>query len=534
MPPESATSSSSPWAPLFEPVFRKLWGVWLIANVCMWMNDVAAAWLMTSLTTSPVMVALVQTASTLPVFLLGLPSGALADIVDRRRYFMITQFWVAISATLLCLAIVSDIINPVLLLLLVFANGIGLALRWPVYSAIVPGLVPRSQLPSALALNGVGMNASRIVGPIVAGMLIAGAGTAWVFVLNAVLSVLAGLLILSWRSESKPSSLPGERFLGAMRVGLQFVRQSPRMRTALLRIFTFFAQSTAILALLPLVAKQMPGGSAGTYTLLLASMGAGAIVSATMIPRFRRRYGPDDIVRYGSWIQAGSMVVVVFAPNVWIALPGMVVGGIAWLTVANTLSVAAQLSLPDWVRARGMATYQMAIMGGSAIGAALWGQVATLTDLRTSIVAAAAAGVAALWLTRGRTLEGTAVEDLTPTHRIKAPVPAWRFDPRDGPVLVTIEYRIDPARADEFRELMQETGRRRLSRGALSWELFRDVSDPGRFVEYMVDESWLEHLRHFDRLTAADEALRDLRHSFHIGEQPPVITRSIADTPGRH
>lgn len=527
----SATLSSSPWAPLFQPVFRKLWGVWLIANTCMWMNDVAAAWLMTSLTTSPVMVALVQTAATLPVFLLGLPSGAMADIVDRRRFFMVTQFWIAGTASILCLAILSGVINPTLLLVLTFANGIGLAMRWPVYSAIVPELVPRSQLPSALALNGVGMNASRIVGPIIAGMLIASAGTAWVFVLNAVLSVVAGLVVLTWRRESKPSALPGERFLGAIRVGVQYVRQSPRMRTALLHVFLFFAQSTALLALLPLIAMRMPGGSAGTYTLLLASMGAGAILSATLIPRWRRTYSHDDIVRRGSWAQAGTMVVVAFAPNIWIALPAMVVTGIAWLTVANTLSVAAQLSLPDWVRARGMSTYQMALMGGSAIGAALWGQVATLTDVRTSLIVAAVTGTVALWAIRGRRLEDSATEDLTPSHRLKAPVPAWQFDPHDGPVLTTVEYRIDPARESEFRLVMQETQRRRLSRGALSWELFRDTADPGRYIEYMIDESWLEHLRHFDRLTYSDELLRDRRHSLHIGDAPPLVTRSIAAPP---
>jgi MFS family permease len=528
--PSAAKISSSPWAPLFEPVFRRLWAVWLVANTCMWMNDVAAAWLMTSLTTSPVMVALVQTASTLPVFMLGLPSGALADIVDRRRFFMVTQFWVAGSATLLCLAILSGAINPTLLLLLVFANGIGLALRWPVYSALIPELVPRSQLPQALALNGVGMNASRIIGPVVAGALIAGAGTAWVFVLNAALSIVAGLVILTWRRERKTaSSLPGERFLGAMRVGVQYVRKSPPMRAALTRIFLFFAQSTALLALLPLIAMQMPGGSAGTFTVLLAAMGAGAIVSALFIPRWRRKYPHDRVVLTGSSVLAVLMVVVVYAPSLWVAIPAMVVSGIAWLTVANTISVSAQLSLPDWVRARGMSTFQMGIMGGGALGAAVWGQVATMTDLRTSVTLAAVSGVLAAWLTRDMKLGGTVAEDLTPSRRLEPPVPGWEFDPRDGPVLTTVEYRIDPANAEEFRRVMQETGRRRLSRGALSWELFRDVKDPGRFIEYMIDESWVEHVRHFDRLTYSDELLRDRRFSFHIGDAPPRVSRSIAD-----
>lgn len=532
--PASARTSSSPWAPLFEPVFRKLWIVWMIANTCMWMNDVAAAWLMTSLTTSTVMVALVQTASTLPVFLLGLPSGALADILDRRRYFMVTQFWVATTAAILCLAILSGAINPTLLLLLTFANGIGLAMRWPVFSAIVPELVPRAQLPAALALNGVAMNVSRIVGPIAAGALIAGAGTAWVFVLNAVLSLIAGVLIISWRrSSTSTSALPGERFLGAMRVGLQYVRQSARMRTVLMRVFMFFMQSTALVALLPLLAQQMPDGSARTYTVLLASMGAGAILSATLIPRWRRTYSSDTIVHAGSLLQAATMVGAALAPNIWLAVPAMFVTGIAWLTVANTLAVSAQLSLPDWVRARAMSTYQVAIMGGSALGAALWGQIADFTELRTSIVLAALVGSAALWLTRARRLEDSPEEDLTPSRSFRPPAASWAFEPTDGPVLTSVEYRIDPARADEFLPIVQETGRRRLSRGALSWEVFRDTADPGVFVEYIVDANWLEHLRHFDRLTAADELLRARRLSFLVEGEAPVVRRHIVATAGQ-
>ena len=521
------------FAPLADPVFRTLWVVWFTANVCMSMNDVAAAWLMTSLTTSPVMVALVQTAATLPVFLLGLPSGALADILDRRRYFVVTQFWVAATALLLCLAIVSDAINPTLLLLLVFANGIGLAMRWPVYSAIVPGLVPRVQLPAALALNGLAMNASRIAGPVLAGALIAGAGTAWVFVVNAALSVIAGFLILRWKTVEETSALPGERFLGAMRVGVQYVRQSAAMRAVLVRVMNFFGQSTALIALLPLVARGMHGGSAGTYTLLFASLGFGAILSVFMLPHMRHRRTRDELIRDGSVLQAAAMVAAGFAPNVYVAVPVMVVAGIAWLTVANSISIAAQLALPNWVRARGMSTFQVALMGGAGAGAALWGQVAALTDVRTSLAAAALAGVAALWLTRGYKVEGGAEEDLTPSQSWKAPVTAVPVEPDAGPVMTTIEYRIDPARADEFRAVMQESRRSRLRQGALSWELFRDTNDPGRYLEYFVDESWVEHLRRFDRVTAADVALRARRLAFHLGDEPPAVTRYIAE-PVRH
>jgi len=528
--PEGPALPAAAFTPLADPVFRMLWIVWFTANVCMAMNDVAAAWLMSTLTTSPVMVALVQTAATMPVFLLGLPSGALADILDRRRYFVVTQFWVAVTALLLCLAILTDAINPTLLLVLVFLNGIGLAMRWPVYSAIVPGLVSRIQLPAALALNGLAMNASRIIGPVVAGALIAGAGTEWVFIVNVVLSVTAGFLILRWKTVEEPSALPGERFLGAMRVGVQYVRQSAPMRAVLVRVLTFFGQSTALIALLPLVARGMQGGSAGTYTLLFASLGFGAILSVFMLPHMRHRHSRDQLIRDGSVVQAIAMVGAGVAPNVYVAVPVMVVAGMAWLTTANSISVAAQLALPNWVRARGMSTFQVALMGGAGAGAALWGQVAALTSVRASLAIAAVTGVAALWLTRHYRVEGGADDDLTPSQEWKAPVTALPVDPDAGPVMTTIEYRIDPARAAEFREVMRESRSSRLRQGALSWELFRDTKDPGRFLEYFVDESWVEHLRRFDRVTAADVALRARRLSFHLGEQPPVITRCIAES----
>jgi MFS family permease len=210
-------------------------------------------------------VALVQTASTLPVFLLGLPSGALADILDRRRYFAGTQLWVALNAVVLAVLSLADALTAELLLLLTFTNGIGLALRWPVFAAIVPEIVPRPHMPQALALNGVAMNLSRIVGPVVAGAILAATSSAWVFVLNAVLAFTAFMLILRWKSQHKESALPGERFVGAMRVGWQHVMQSPRMRAVLLRIFLFFLQSTALMALLPLIAKRLHGGGPAAW-----------------------------------------------------------------------------------------------------------------------------------------------------------------------------------------------------------------------------------------------------------------------------
>ncbi len=505
-----------------------LWGVWVTANVCMWMNDVAAAWLMTTLTDSPVMVALVATAASLPVFLLGLASGALADIVDRRRLLLFTQVWVAGVGLITCMVAFAEAITPALLLALTFGNGIGLALRWPAYAALVPELVQRRQLASALALNTIAMNISRIAGPAVAGAVIAAAGSAYVFMLNALLAVGAAGVLLRWRRPPKLSALPGERFLGAMRVGVQHVRQSRAMRTALLRISLFFMQGVALPALLPLVAKRMGGGDAGTFTLLLACMGVGAIAAALALPRVREGVPRDTLVSVCTIVHAAMMMTVSLAPNVWLAVPAMLLLGATWISVANTITLSAQLALPDWVRARGMSIYQMAMLGSSAAGAALWGQVASMTEVHTSIVCAALVAVLCMVLTRRRTLDGAALEDLTPTDEIKSPDTLLDIAADDGPVIVTVEYRIGPHDVPVFLGLMRETRRNRLLQGVLSWELFRDTADPQLYVEQFMDETWADHLRRFERMTAADVDLRERRRALHCGEQPPVVRRRIA------
>ena len=514
--------------PLKAPVFRMLWLTWLAANTSMWMNDVAAAWLMTSIGPSPLWVALVQSASTLPVFILGLPSGALADIVDRRRYFMLTQFWVAAVSVLLCVVILMDALTAPLLLAMTFANGVGLAMRWPVFAAIIPEIVPRPQLPQALALNGIAMNASRIVGPLIAGALIAGAGSEWVFALNALLSIVAGFTIMSWRREHKESPLGRERLTSAMRVGLQYVGQSSRMRAILLRISLFFLHSTALMALLPLLARGIQGGGAGTFTVLLASMGAGAILAALLMPRIRQWLPLQRRLLLGTAIQALASVVVAFAPNVHVAVPAMVMAGLAWLTVANSLTVAAQMALPDWVRARGMSIYQMALMGSTAAGAAFWGLVATSFGLHAAIVVSAGTGIVLMTLAQRLVADRGTEEDLTPSRGVIR-MPQMPAPQKRGRIRVNIEYRIDPARTEEFVALMQESRRSRLKQGALEWQLLHDLHDPSRFIEQVTDESWTEHLRRFDRVTASDVQLRDRRLSFHVGEEPPQVTRFLVE-----
>ena len=515
-------------APFRHGVFTMLWSTWLVANLCMWMNDVAAAWLMTTLTAKPIWVALVQTAATLPVFLLGLPSGALADILDRKRFLFFTQVWVAVVGTLLALAIMLDVMTPPLLLLLLFLNGVGLALRWPVFAAIVPELVPRTKLPAALALNGVSMNASRILGPLVAGAIIASLGSAWVFLLNAVLSVAAAVVITRWRREHKPHPLGRESLPGAMRVGLQYVAQSYHLKGVLLRIAIFFFHSTALMALLPLVARDIKGGAAGTFTVLLSAMGAGAVAASFALPRLRQMLPRDQLVMLGTALQALTMAVMAFNTHLWLGVVLMALGGAAWISTANALNVSAQISLPDWVRARGMSMYQMAIMGATALGAAVWGQVATWSSVPITLGLGAASGILTMVIATWRWPDRGMIDDPTPAGPL--PRPQVHTPPPEGRVVVTVEYQIDPARAPAFRALMEESRRSRLRVGALAWELLSDINEPGRFIEVIEDASWVEHLRRFERTTAADVALRERKLAYHLGDEPPLVRRALRES----
>jgi MFS family permease len=331
-----------------------------------------------------------------------------------------------------------------------------------------------------------------------------------------------------------------------MRVGVQFVRQSPRMRAVLWRIATFFLHATALLALLPLLAQRLDargGGwasvvhgatvtsetpaSAATFTLLLAAMGAGAMIATLFLPRWRQALGRDVLVLRGTLAQASATGIMAIAPHIGIAAPAMFLAGMAWITSANTLSVSAQLALPNWVRARGMSVYQMAIMGATAFGAAIWGHIASMTSLPISVGFAAVSGVAAMLLVQRWVKDRSIEEDLSPSTAWKAPTAA--HPPGAGKIIVTIEYLIQPEKGPEFVLLMQESKRSRLRQGALHWQLLHDITEPQKYVEYIEDESWVEHLRRFDRVTASDVALRERKLAFHTADTPPVVHRYVVE-----
>jgi len=381
-----------------------LWVAWLSGNMTMWMHEVTAAWRMAQLTDSPAWVAWVQTAGTLPLFVLGLASGALADLLNRRRFLAMAQAWIAVVAAVLAILAATDALAPRTLLLLCLLNGAGLAFRFPVFSALVPDLVERHLLASALTLNALAINLTRVLGPVVAGIVLAWQGTAMVFALNAVLSISAGVLI--WRAPIAPHAPPAERtrLLQAIRDGVGHARTSPILRAVLFRAFVFFAQAVALVALLPLVAKDI-GANETTYTALLAAMGAGAVLAAMALPRLPALAARNRIVDAGVWLHALATLGAVWAPSAWTLAPAPPPPRAGWVGVGNTLTMCAQLALPAALRARGMAIYQMSIMGGSATGAIFWGVVAEHTSVGASLAVSAVASLLLLLWTRGASLD---------------------------------------------------------------------------------------------------------------------------------
>ena len=514
-------------SPLRLPVFRALWIATIVSNVGTWMHDVGAGWLMTSLSADPLMVALVQAATTLPMFLFALPGGALADIVDRRWLLIAAQAWVSVVAGLLALLTFSGLTGPVTLLALTFALATGAALSAPAFQAIVPELVPGPVLVQAVALNSLGINISRAIGPALGGLVIALAGPAAVFALNAVSVVGVMVVLVRWRRMPAQSHLPAERFFGALRAGGRYARQSPALQTVLIRSVGFFIFSSALWSLLPIIARrELQLGPAG-YGGLLAFMGLGAVLGAILLPRLRERISANRLTIAATLLFALVMVALSRAASFTLACIVMAAAGVAWIAMMSSLNGAAQTATPAWVKARALAVYLVVFQGSMAAGAALWGTLAARTDIPTALLTAAAGQVAALLLAARFSLGGARL-DLAQSLHWPAPVTEHEPEPDRGPVMITVEYRIDPARTAEFVRAMQPLRRIRRRDGALSWGLYEDAAQPGVMLENFIVESWLEHLRQHERITNADVGDQDAVRAFHIGPEPPVVRHLIS------
>jgi MFS family permease len=509
--------------PLSFPVFRALWIATIVSNIGTWMHDVGAGWLMTSLSPSPLLVALVQAATTLPMFVLALPAGALADIIDRRRMLLAAQVLGLLAATLLAILTVMDLVTPEVLLAGTFLLGIAAALSAPVYQAIVPELVDKASLPDAIALNSLGVNISRAIGPALGGVIVALAGTAAVFALNA-LSVLAVLgVLVTWKRPQTARTLPPEHFVGALKAGYRYTRHSPAMRLVLVRAMGFFLFASALWAMLPLIARHGLGLDAAGYGALLGCMGAGAVTGALLLKRLRKTIPANTISVGATLLFAVSILTLATATDAWLAGSVMFVAGLAWIGMLTSLNVAAQMASPGWVKARALAVYLLVFQGAMTGGSVLWGSLAASTSVPTALVAAALGQALALLLALRWRLPQDTASDLAPSNHWAEPVVAVRPADDRGPVLVEIEYRVEPERLPDFVAALGDFSAQRLRDGAIRWDVWEDVAEPGRVVESFVVESWLEHQRQHARVTHADQLDQELVLAFHSGDRPPVV-----------
>jgi MFS family permease len=527
----SQTASASPaLKPLRRPVFRALWLALIVSSLGSWMHDVGAGWLMTTLAPDPVMVSLVQFSMMLPVFFLTLPAGALADIVDRRRYLLFTLTWLMCVALLLGVLTLSGITTAWTLLVLTFSMGIGMALMAPAFAALIPDLVPREELTAAITLNSIAFNATRAIGPAIAGSIVALTGSGIVFLINAISYSAVIFVLFKWRNEQPASNLPSERFTGAIRSGIRYVRRSRALHVILIRGVAVFAMISAPMAFLPLVVKTELNAGPEIFGLLLGCVGIGAVAAGLTLARVRSRVSADRVILTGSLGVVLATLALAYVRNIAILAPAMLVLGGAWITAMSTLQVSAQLSLPAWVRARGLAVFIATFMGIMAIGAVSWGQLAALTSLTEALTAAAAFGVLGIVLTWRLSISKVVPDDeaLTPAYAVgDTVVPTSREGDR-GPVLVNIEYQIDDREADAFSDAMQSVRKIRLRNGSTAWGLFQDTRDEHRFVEVFVDESWVEHLRQRYRVTREDRHAIDTALAFHRGTEPPKISHLLS------
>ncbi|MEV4638968.1 MFS transporter [Actinoplanes sp. NPDC049548] len=511
--------------PLRDKVFRGLWIGVLASNVGTWMQTVGASWRVVHEPDAATYVSLVQTATMLPVLLLALPSGTLADTFDRRRLLLGVQVGLfGVAATLTALT-AADRMPPALLLVFTFLLGVGQALTLPTWQAVIPEVVPRAELASASALGAVNTNLARAAGPAVAGLLVAHAGVTVVFGLNALSFVVFAVALMRWRRPPQEGSSHAERFGPALRAGGRYVRYSPVVRRILLRVALFVLPGSIVWGLLPLVAdRELDMGSSG-YGILLAALGAGAILGALLMPRIRAQVSPNRLLVLSGIVYGGALVVVALVPVALVVVPVLVLAGLAWMAQVSRMNASLQLFLPNWVRARGFAVYQVVFAGGQALGAFCWGQVAEAAGLRGAFLAAATLMLA-----------GTATVVRLPLHEqagdrspaIYWPEPHLMLEPHldDGPVLVTTTYRVRPEHRDDFVAAMQAVRRSRQRTGATRWGLFRDGEQADEFVEVYLVPTWEEHLRQHDgRMTGSDE--REEEKALALADGPPAVTHLL-------
>ena len=521
-PLEATADKPSALSPFRHRVFAVVWTATLVSNIGIWMQNAASGWLMTSLSGDPRVVALVQVASALPMFLLGLPAGALSDLVDRRRLLIAMELVITALTTGFSFLAAADLVTPLVLVGFIFLSSAAGAAISPTWQAIVPELVPEQDLAPAVGLSSVSINISRAIGPALAGVMIGRLSMAAPFAVNAACNLVCVASLWWWRSKPAPAgNVPPEGFVNAIIVGVRHARHNAPLRSTLVRGSGFFLFASAYWALLPLLARDQLAGTGDTYGMLLGSIGVGAIFGAFILPRLKSRLKAESVVLAGSLGTAVAMLVFAWATRPALALAGAGLAGLSWIAVLATLNVSAQRALPDWVRGRGLAAHTTVSFGALTLGSVLWGQVGAFGLPLAHVLAATGLVASAFLLRRWRLRSGNA-PDLTPSMYWPQPMLLDRVHDERGPVLVIVDYRIGPQDTEAFLKAVGELGASRQRNGAYRWGVFEDASEPGHWIETFLSESWPEYLRELERVTHADMALVKRVNSFHQGSEPRV------------
>jgi len=517
-PAEAPPAPISPWSALRHPTFRVIWVATIVSNVGGWVSSAASGWLMTSLNPDPLAVALVQVVSNLPMFVLALPAGALADLVDQRRLLISAELAIMASSTVFAILVSTHLITPTTLLLMTSLTTAASAVSLPVWQTVVSQLVPKPELPGAVALNSLGINISRAVGPAIGGFLVSALGFGPPFWVDACSNAGVIAALFRWRRPARAgASLPRERIGSALRVGLRHARYNPHLSATLIRAAAFFVSASAYWALLPVATLRQAAGGATLYGGLLGTIGAGAVGGALLLPQLKERLGADRLMAACAAGTALAMALFGIARNSGTFVLASALAGMCWIGAVSSLNVSAQVALPEWVRGRGLAIFATVMFGALSLGGLLWGKAAALGGTSRALLAAAAVAALSIPLTWKWKLQTGAGVDFTPSQHWPVPITTHAIEHDRGPVMVTVEYRVAPENRVRFLKALYRYSRARRRDGAYDWRLFEDPAEDGKFVETFMTDSWLEHLRLHARVTKADRLQEAIVQRLLIG-----------------
>lgn len=513
-------------APLRFPTFRRIWLASLLSNLGILIQGVGAAWAMTQMTSSAGKVALVQTALMLPVMLISMPAGAVADMHDRRIVALVSLSITLAGATALTTLAWLGLVTPNLLLALCFTVGSGMALMWPAWQSSVSEQVPSELLPAAVALNGMSYNIARSVGPAIGGIVVATAGAVVAFALNAVLYLPLMLALFVWKRMTEPSRLPPERLSRAIVSGVRYISNSPPIKIVLTRSLVTGVIGGAIIALMPLVARDLLHSGAQTYGIMFSAFGLGAVIGAVNITEVRKRMSGEAAIRACALSMSGAVAAVALSRDPLLTAIALILAGAVWTMTWVLFGIAVQLSAPRWVAGRSLAAYQAASSGGVAVGSWGWGHLTDATGVKTALLVSAAlilvSPLLGLWMRMPRIGARGEEAEVLEDPEVRLPLTG-----RSGPLVVEIEYRVAQEKARAFHHLMQNVQLFRQRNGAYGWSIARDIADPELWTERYHCPTWLDYLRQRNRTTLSERALDRQAAAFHIGPAPVRIRRML-------